>query len=275
LAIKFEDNRKPPEGGTRNKRDSKQKDMKKCLQCEQVYGDDTNFCLSDGAALVSVSGSFTAHGETPTVYSGAPAPTVYNLGGNPPSYGGTPFMSPVSAASAPQPGKSNTLLIAAVVGFFALVVGGAVVGLVMYGLSKSDKKDTNVANVSNVDNKSNRNASDGQKSDNDNLAQNLKQQQDKLDKEKQRLEDERKALEAKKKQATPTPNSDGARTATIIDPPSNIRTAPNGTVLCIARTRGTVVNILGSTGVSDSNGVWYYTDYCGRQGVIHSTQIRF
>ena len=36
-----------------------------------------------------------------------------------------------------------------------------------------------------------------------------------------------------------------------------------------------VVNILGTTNVRDSNGTWYYTDACGRQGVVHSTQIRF
>jgi hypothetical protein len=238
--------------------------MKKCLQCEQVYGDETNFCLSDGSTLVAVSGSFTSHGETPTVYSGVPSPTVQSS---------APFIPPVSSVHAPAPNKSNVLLIAAIVGFFALVAGGAVVGLVMYGLSKSD--NTNVSNVSNSAVNSNKTASDGQKSDNENLAQNLKQQQDKLDRDKQKLEDERKALEAKKKETAPTQQPSGSRTAVIIDPPSNIRTAPNGTVLCIARSRGTVVNILGSTGVSDNNGVWYYTDYCGRQGVIHSSQIRF
>lgn len=242
--------------------------MKKCLQCEQVYGDDTNFCLSDGSTLVAVSDSFTFQSETPTVYRNAPLPTVQS---------NTPFVPPISYQNAPpEPQKSNTFLIALVVGFFALVIGGAVVGLVMYGLFSSDKKDTNVANVSNSADKSNKNAKSEQKSDNENLAQNLKEQQDKLARDKQKLEDERKALEDKKKQTpTPPPPPTTSRTATIIDPPSNIRAAPNGSVICVARTRGTVVNILGSTGVSDNNGTWYYTDYCGRQGVIHSTQIRF
>ena len=244
--------------------------MKKCLQCEQVYGDDTNFCLSDGSTLVAVSGSFTS--ETPTVYGGVPLPTVQS---------NTPFVPPVSYSNAaPEPKKSNTFLIALVVGFFALLIGGAVVGLVMYGLFSSDKKDpSNVANVSNSNDKSNKTASDGKKADNENLAQNLKQQQDKLDKDKQKLEDERKALEAnkeaKKKEATPQPSQPpSSRTATVIDPPTNIRLSPNGTVLCVVKQR-TSVNILGSTGVSDNNGTWYYTDACGRQGMIHSSQIRF
>lgn len=238
--------------------------MKKCLQCEQVYGDETNFCLSDGSTLVSISDSFSSHGETPTVFSGSPAPTVYS---------GSQFVPPVSyPTTLTETKKSNTFLIAALVGLFALIIGGAIVGLVIYGLNFSGKKDTNVS-ISN--DKSNKNASPEQKSGNDNLAQNLKERQDKLDKDKQKLEDERKALEAKKKE-TPTPpqSPPNLRTATVIDPPTNIRLSPNGTVLCIVRQR-TTVNILGSTGFSDNNGTWYYTDACGRQGVIHSSQIRF
>ena len=237
--------------------------MKKCLQCEQVYGDETNFCLSDGAALVSVSGSFNAPSETPTVFNRAPSPTMQS---------NTPFIPTVSSA-APETPPGRTLLIALTVGFFALLIGGAVVGLIMYGIFKSN--GANVANSSNSADKTNKPAFDGQKSGNDNAAQNLKQQQEKLDREKQKLEDERKALEAKKKQASPTPRTSSATTAVIIDPPTNIRATPNGTIICVMRQRGTVVNILGSTNVRDNNGTWYYTDACGRQGVIHSSQIRF
>ncbi|HEY0461972.1 MAG TPA: hypothetical protein VGC97_22760 [Pyrinomonadaceae bacterium] len=239
--------------------------MKKCLQCEQVYGDETNFCLSDGSTLVSVSGSFTAHDETPTVYSGISAPTNFN---NPPL-----FTAPVSLAQ-PAPNKSRTLLIVAIVALFMLLIGGAVIGLVVYGLNSSSKKDTNGA--SNSNDKSNKNASAEQKADNDNLAENLKQQQEKLEKDRQKLENDRKALEAKKKETPLTsPPTSSATTAVITDPPTNIRAAPNGTIICVMRQRGTVVNILGSTGVRDNNGTWYYTDACGRRGVIHSSQIRF
>jgi len=247
--------------------------MKKCPQCQQLYDDDTNFCLTDGATLIFVSGSYTSESETPTVYRQA-APTVYSQAQTPPSYTGAPFIPPVSSAP-PETNKSNTLLIAALVGLIALVIGGAIVGLVMYGLSSPGKKDTNAANTSNSPDKTNKSTRDDRKSDTDDQAENLKQQQEKLEKDKQKLEEERKALEAKKKQAAQTPQPSSATTAVVIDPPSNIRAAPNGTVICVARTRGTVVNILGSTGVYDNNGVWYYTDYCGRQGVIHSSQIRF
>jgi hypothetical protein len=230
--------------------------MKKCLQCEQVYGDDTNFCLSDGSTLVSVSDSFTSSAETPTILSNKP------------------FIPMVSSAP-PEPKKSNTILIAAIAGLLILVLGGAIIGLIIYGLSKSSTvTNSNVANVSNSSDKSNKNAIVEQKSNNDNLAQNLKDQQDKLEKDKKKLADERKALEAKKKETEqPTQDAD-PRTATIIDPPTNIRLSPNGTVLCVVKQR-TTVNIIGTTNVRDNNGVWYYTDACGKQGVIHSSQIRF
>jgi len=244
--------------------------MKRCLQCDQVYGDDTNFCLSDGSTLVSASGSYASHADAPTVFSGAAFPTSQS--NNP------PFVPPVSYQStpAPEPKKSHAFLIVLVVGFFALLIGGAVVGIVVYSVLNQGKTDPSVANVSNSNNKANKTASPEQKNDNDELAKNLKQQQDKLDKDKQKLEDDRKALENKKKEAAQTPKTDNpsVRTATIIDPPTNIRLSPNGSILCVIRQR-TSVNILGSTGVTDNNGTWYYTDACGREGVIHSSQIRF
>jgi hypothetical protein len=228
--------------------------MKKCPQCEQVYGDETNFCLSDGATLVSVSNSFTS--ETPTVFSGAP------------------FIPPISTAPT-EPKKSKTILIASLAGLLILLLGGGIIALVVYGLSKSSTvKNTNVANVSNSNDRSNKNASPEQKSDNDNLAQNLKEQQDKLEKEKQKLADERKSLETKKKQVEQTSPTAEPRSATIIDPPTNIRLSPNGTILCVVKQR-TTVNITGTTNVSDNNGTWFYTDACGKQGVIHSSQIKF
>jgi hypothetical protein len=249
--------------------------MRRCPQCQQVYDDETNFCLSDGTTLVTVSGSFTTESETPTVVRHTPAPTVYSQAQPPPSYGNAPFIPPVSSAP-PESNKSNTLLIAALVGLIALVVGGAIVGLIVYGLKSPDNKNTNGAGNTNSNDKTSKSPSPDKKSETDERAENLKQEQEKLEKERQKLENERKALENKKKEAAQTtPKSSDATTAVIVDPPSNIRSAPNGAVQCVARTRGTVVNILGSTGVYDNNGSWYYTDYCGRQGVIHSSQIRF
>lgn len=56
--------------------------------------------------------------------------------------------------------------------------------------------------------------------------------------------------------------------AIVFSPPSNVRDSPNGTIPCSIN-RVTPINIYGST---DD---WYYTDACGRIGVIHSSQIRF
>ncbi|MFN0139206.1 MAG: hypothetical protein ACKVQW_03835 [Pyrinomonadaceae bacterium] len=66
----------------------------------------------------------------------------------------------------------------------------------------------------------------------------------------------------------------GARGGLINRPPSNVRFTPNGDVQCTVKSR-TTINIYGDTGVYDNNGLWYYTDVCGRQGVIHSTQFQF
>jgi hypothetical protein len=56
--------------------------------------------------------------------------------------------------------------------------------------------------------------------------------------------------------------------ATVFNPPSNVRTSPNGTILCSIPQRRTIQTY-------GSNGSWYYTDACGEIGVIHSSQIRF
>ncbi len=56
--------------------------------------------------------------------------------------------------------------------------------------------------------------------------------------------------------------------ALVYDPPSNVRVSPNGAILCSVRER-TSINLYGSTGS------WYYTDVCGKMGVINSSQIRF
>ncbi|OIP71939.1 MAG: hypothetical protein AUK48_11720 [Oscillatoriales cyanobacterium CG2_30_44_21] len=59
-----------------------------------------------------------------------------------------------------------------------------------------------------------------------------------------------------------------ARKAFVFDPPSNVRSEPNGSVLCSIK-NPISINVYGSIGS------WYYTDTCGETGVIHSSQIRF
>lgn len=57
-------------------------------------------------------------------------------------------------------------------------------------------------------------------------------------------------------------------TAVVFAPPSNVRSTPNGQILCSVKSV-TSINTYGS-----SNG-WYITDVCGRRGYIHHSQIRF
>jgi hypothetical protein len=68
--------------------------------------------------------------------------------------------------------------------------------------------------------------------------------------------------------ASSSNSSSSSRKAFVFDPPSNVRTSPNGSILCSVRTQTTI-------NVYDSVNSWYYTDVCGRSGVIHSSQIRF
>lgn len=63
-------------------------------------------------------------------------------------------------------------------------------------------------------------------------------------------------------------SSSSSGKAFVFDPPSNVRISPNGGILCSVNTP-TTINVYGSV---DS---WYYTDVCGKTGVIHSGQVRF
>lgn len=57
-------------------------------------------------------------------------------------------------------------------------------------------------------------------------------------------------------------------TAIVFDPPSNIRSTPNGGILCSVTSRGSIP-------IQDKEGDWYKTDYCGSPGYIHKGQIKF
>jgi serine/threonine-protein kinase len=56
--------------------------------------------------------------------------------------------------------------------------------------------------------------------------------------------------------------------ALVFDPPSNIRSSPNGPILCSVTSRGTIA-------IQGQAGDWYLTDACGSPGYIHRGQIRF
>lgn len=64
----------------------------------------------------------------------------------------------------------------------------------------------------------------------------------------------------------PEISSSGA--AIVFDPPSNVRTSPNGGILCSITSKGTIP-------IQGKQGDWYETDYCGSPGYIHKGQVRF
>jgi len=56
--------------------------------------------------------------------------------------------------------------------------------------------------------------------------------------------------------------------AYVYTPPSNVRSSPNGGILCSVRSRQSI-------NVFDKEGQWYTTDYCGGRGYIHEGQLKF
>lgn len=256
--------------------------MKTCPQCNQVYYDDTNFCLNDGATLLPASQITTAPQiEMPTVVRSAPVVIPAQQ-----TFEAQSFQQPFQPQFAPpvQPAAKGggSGLVYALLGVVLFLLVGTAVGLGIYFLrspSNGSKEPANKPSADSVaggktvtptpDDKNKRDEIDEEK-------EKLKSEQQKLDEQKKKLEEEKKALEQQKKTTPlPTPVQDNSRTAYIIDPPSNVRATPNGRIICVIRGAGTPIRILGSTGVRDSNGLWYVTDACGSRGVIHSTQIRF
>jgi hypothetical protein len=59
------------------------------------------------------------------------------------------------------------------------------------------------------------------------------------------------------------------KTARVFSPPSNVRTEPNGNTICTLQSK-TRITTYGRYEGSD----WFYTDACGKLGIIHSSQIR-
>lgn len=222
--------------------------MKRCPKCNQDFSDDYSFCLSDGSSLLS-SPSFN---EIPTIV--IPPPTQI----------------------APQQKGVNPAFIYAAVGFFALLLGGAVVAFVLYGLNNQNNPvpNTNYSPVNKTVQNENRKEVSNSDDEISKQKEDLQKREEKLRREKERLENEKKDLAANKTIPPTTENTSTATMATVFAPPTNIRESPNGAILCLIKKR-TSIEILGSTGVRDNNGLWYYTSACGKTGVVHSTQIRF
>lgn len=60
--------------------------------------------------------------------------------------------------------------------------------------------------------------------------------------------------------------------AVVHTPPSNVRESPGGKVICVIREKK-MIQVQGSTNITDDDGEWIRTNACGKSGVIHSTQI--
>jgi hypothetical protein len=59
------------------------------------------------------------------------------------------------------------------------------------------------------------------------------------------------------------------KTARVFAPPSNVRFEPEGRTICTIQNK-TQITTYGAY----EKGDWFYTDACGKLGVIHSSQIR-
>jgi hypothetical protein len=59
------------------------------------------------------------------------------------------------------------------------------------------------------------------------------------------------------------------KTARVFSPPSKVRMGPNDSTICTLRAKTTI-----TTYGRYEGGDWFYTDACGKLGVIHSSQIR-
>ncbi len=242
--------------------------MKICPQCGQNYDDDVNFCLTDGANLDFSSAPTIASVEMPTVIRSSPAIIPIE---QQPSFQ-QQFQPQFPPAQPVAPTRSGSGLLYAVIGFLVFVIVAGGIGFTIYALRPAANDDRGKAT-------SNSTPSGGSKDEISDEKEKLKADQDRLDEERRKLEQDKKALDEKKKQ-TPTPMQTPPpqtqyRMAYIIDPPTNVRATPNGRIICVIRQRNAPVSIIGPTGVTDSNGTWYYTDACGQRGVIHSSQFRY
>lgn len=98
--------------------------------------------------------------------------------------------------------------------------------------------------------------------------QALAEQQAKLAEDQAALEQAKTATPQTPVTTNANPSGSNAKNlAVVFDPPSNVRTSPNGAILCSIRDQATI-------NVFNANGDWYQTDACGTTGVIHSSQIR-
>ncbi|MBK7708291.1 MAG: tetratricopeptide repeat protein [Acidobacteria bacterium] len=166
--------------------------MNTCPQCNQVYYDDTNFCLNDGATLVPASQIPTAPQiEMPTVVrSASPVSPVRHTVESVPQPNAQPIMPATEGVAARHP--------YVVIGIVLLLLLG--VGLGIYFLRSPLNGPTEPAKNPSADSRAGNSAgADQNKQDAiDKEKGNLKTDEQKLEEERKRLEEGEKAAELAK-----------------------------------------------------------------------------
>lgn len=152
--------------------------MKTCPTCYRTYSDDTlAFCLDDGSSLLTRDDSEA----TQVIPPGRVVPRATVASISPPTQQRRTFSS---AAISPNARKTNPLLYV-IIALLALIAGGGLVALVMFG--RSSNPNNQLANV----------AANNQP-DSLQQKQDLQNQQAELERQRQQLEDERKKMESQK-----------------------------------------------------------------------------
>jgi hypothetical protein len=154
--------------------------MKTCPTCHRKYSDDTLvFCLDDGSSLSVTYDSEATHIMPASPV--APGATLASIPTQQSSRGQTLSSQAISNSVR----KTNPLLYV-IVALLALIAGGGLVALLLFG--RSSNPNNQAANV----------APNNQPDSVQQQKQDLLSQQTELDRERQRLEDERKKLELQK-----------------------------------------------------------------------------
>jgi hypothetical protein len=103
--------------------------MKHCPVCNRNYSDDQNFCLDDGANLMSAPGGSYDSSSAPTInypYAGG-APPTQMMPATPTASARPPYTSPPPAYVAPYQPQQKRSPVPWIVGALAVVVVGIVV----------------------------------------------------------------------------------------------------------------------------------------------------
>ncbi len=215
--------------------------MKRCPRCNREFVDDIVFCFDDGTPLMSN----TSTQET-VVLPTSPAVPHY-----------------VPAATLPTQTQKAPY---AVIGIIFVLTIAAVGFGVAYFVSSPEKE---IASPNKASNTTSQPDEDKKKLDEE--KSRLEADNTRLAEERKRLDAERQKVEKQKQASGPLPPS---TTAWTVDPPTNIRKAPNGAIRCVISTPS-MITIINTPSIPSKTGAWYRTTACGGSDVVHSSQVSF